>query len=141
MATAERRDPFRSFNFQLEIDGVPLGAFSEASGLTAEGDAVDYREAPTCSSNVRKLVGPAQVHEHHAEARLHAGQIAVGLVQKHRQRQSRPAQRHHHPDERRREQVCAGTPRTPGSTRSKARALRQPATKSRWSRWSSSTKG
>ena len=39
MATAERRDPYRSFNFQLEIDGVPLGAFSEASGLTAEGDA------------------------------------------------------------------------------------------------------
>src|SRR5437016_932865 len=37
MATAERRDPYRTFNFQLEIDGVPLGAFAEASGLTAEG--------------------------------------------------------------------------------------------------------
>ena len=41
MATGDRRDPYRSFNFQLEIDGIPLGAFSEASGLTAEGDAVD----------------------------------------------------------------------------------------------------
>jgi len=57
MATAERRDPYRSFNFQLVIDGVPLGAFSEASGLTADGDAVDYREGTDLQSNVRKLVG------------------------------------------------------------------------------------
>ena len=27
MATGERRDPFRAFNFQLEIDNIPLGAF------------------------------------------------------------------------------------------------------------------
>jgi len=57
MATAERRDPYRTFNFQLEIDGVPLGAFSEASGLTAEGDAVDYREGSDLQQNVRKLTG------------------------------------------------------------------------------------
>jgi len=57
MATAERRDPYRTFNFQLEIDGVPLGAFSEASGLTAEGDAVDYREGTDVQQNVRKLAG------------------------------------------------------------------------------------
>ena len=57
MATAERRDPYRNFNFQLESDGVPLGAFSEASGLTAEGDAVDYREGTDAQSNVRKLPG------------------------------------------------------------------------------------
>jgi phage tail-like protein len=57
MATGERRDPYRSFNFQLEIDGVPLGAFSEVSGLTAEGDAVDYREGVDVQQNVRKLPG------------------------------------------------------------------------------------
>jgi phage tail-like protein len=57
MATADRRDPYRSFNFQLEIDGVPLGAFSEASGFTAEGDAVDYREGTDKQLNVRKLPG------------------------------------------------------------------------------------
>jgi phage tail-like protein len=57
MATAERRDPYRTFNFQLEIDGVPLGAFSEASGLTAEGDSVDYREGTDLQQNVRKLTG------------------------------------------------------------------------------------
>jgi phage tail-like protein len=57
MATGERRDPFRSFNFQLVIDGVPLGAFSEVSGLTAEAKAVDYREGSDHIPNVRKLVG------------------------------------------------------------------------------------
>lgn len=57
MATADRRDPYRAFNFQLEIDGIPLGAFSECSGLTAEGDAVDYREGTDKQPNVRKLVG------------------------------------------------------------------------------------
>lgn len=57
MATGVRNDPYRSFNFQLQIDGIPLGGFSEASGLTAEGDAVDYREGTDMQSNVRKLVG------------------------------------------------------------------------------------
>ncbi|HEY3284045.1 MAG TPA: phage tail protein [Armatimonadota bacterium] len=57
MPTGERRDPYRSFNFQLIIDGVPLGAFSECGGLTAEGDAVDYREGTDLISNVRKLPG------------------------------------------------------------------------------------
>ncbi len=55
--TGERRDPFRTFNFQLQIDNVPLGAFSEVSGLTADGDAVDYREGTDISPNVRKLTG------------------------------------------------------------------------------------
>jgi phage tail-like protein len=50
-------DPYRSFNFELVIDNIPSGAFSEASGLTAEGDAVDYREGTDRQPNVRKLVG------------------------------------------------------------------------------------
>ena len=50
-------DPYRSFNFELVIDNIPTGAFSECSGLTAEGDAVDYREGTDRQANVRKLVG------------------------------------------------------------------------------------
>ena len=57
MATGDRRDPYRAFNFQLEIDGIPLGAFSECSGLTAEVAAVDYREGTDLQPNVRKLTG------------------------------------------------------------------------------------
>ena len=100
MATAERRDPYRSFNFQLEIDGVPLGAFSEASGLTAEGDAVDYREGTDMQQQRAQAGRAAQVHQHHAQARLHAGQVAVAVVRKHRQRPARSPQRHHRAAER-----------------------------------------
>jgi phage tail-like protein len=57
MPTGERRDPFRTFNFQLEIDGVPLGAFSEVSGLSVDGNPVDYREGTDLSPSVRKLPG------------------------------------------------------------------------------------
>ncbi len=57
MATDQRNDPYREFNFVLEIDKVPKGAFSEVGGLTADGDAVDYREGTDLQPNVRKLTG------------------------------------------------------------------------------------
>jgi phage tail-like protein len=57
MATDSRNDPYRAFNFVLEIDNVARGAFSEVGGLTAEGDSVDYREGSDLQSNVRKLMG------------------------------------------------------------------------------------
>ena len=55
MATDQRSDPYRAFNFVLEIDGVPKGAFSEVGGLTAERDSVEYREGTDMQPNVRKL--------------------------------------------------------------------------------------
>lgn len=57
MATDQRNDPYRVYNFVLEVDNLPKGAFTEVSGLTAEGDAVDYREGSDVQQNVRKLVG------------------------------------------------------------------------------------
>ena len=57
MATSERVDPFRAFNFRVEIDNVTVGSFSECSGLTSEGDAVDYREGTDLPLTVRKLPG------------------------------------------------------------------------------------
>lgn len=57
MPTDVRIDPFRGFNFRVEIDGLTVAAFSEVSGLTAEGDPVDYREGTDPVNNVRKLVG------------------------------------------------------------------------------------
>jgi phage tail-like protein len=57
MATSERVDPFRAFNFRVEFDGLTVGSFSECSGLTSEGDAVDYREGTDIPLTVRKLVG------------------------------------------------------------------------------------
>jgi len=55
MPTGERTDPFRAFNFRIEIDGVNVGAFSEVSGLVSEIDAVDYREGTDLQLTVRKL--------------------------------------------------------------------------------------
>ena len=57
MASADPREPFRSFNFHVEIDGVPVGTFSKVSGLTAEGDTIDYRDDTDPRSNERKLTG------------------------------------------------------------------------------------
>jgi phage tail-like protein len=57
MATGARNDPYRGFNFRLEVDGLTIASFSEASGLVAEGDPVDYREGADMVNSVRKLAG------------------------------------------------------------------------------------
>jgi phage tail-like protein len=57
MATDQRNDPYRGYNYMVEIDKVVRGAFSEVGGLTADGDSVDYREGTDMQSNVRKLTG------------------------------------------------------------------------------------
>ncbi|MCX5724215.1 MAG: phage tail protein [Nitrospirae bacterium] len=44
MADRTGSDPYRQFNFLVEVDGVIVGGFSEVSGLTAEVDAGDYRD-------------------------------------------------------------------------------------------------
>jgi phage tail-like protein len=60
-ATGARNDPYRGFNFRVEIDNLPIGAFSEVSGLSTDGDAVDYREGTDRDNLVRKLVGLRKV--------------------------------------------------------------------------------
>lgn len=57
MATGKRTDPYRTFNFRVEIDGLTVGSFSECSGLSTEGDAVEYREGTDVPLTVRKLMG------------------------------------------------------------------------------------
>ena len=57
MGTSVRVDPWRAFNFRVEIEGVTVASFSECSGLTAEGDSVDYREGTDIPLTVRKLPG------------------------------------------------------------------------------------
>lgn len=49
-------DPYRSFNFLVEIDGITEAGFRECSGLDASTDSVDYREG-TDPNHVRKLTG------------------------------------------------------------------------------------
>jgi phage tail-like protein len=48
-----RDDPYKGFNFRVEIDGVPLAAFSEVGGLESETAVIEYRvggEPNTCGS-------------------------------------------------------------------------------------------
>lgn len=56
MATGDRRDPFRSFNFAVEIDGIARAGFRECSGLDASQDPIEYREG-TEGPTARKLPG------------------------------------------------------------------------------------
>ncbi len=56
-SASQRIDPLRSFNFRVEIDSMTVASFSEVSGMTAEGDAVDYREGRDKANAHRKLVG------------------------------------------------------------------------------------
>jgi phage tail-like protein len=55
--TAERNDPYRSYNYLVEIAGAASAGFSEASGLTFDVDPVDYREGTDPQLHVRKLTG------------------------------------------------------------------------------------
>ena len=57
MALGERNDPVPAFNFRVEMQGIDVAAFSEVSGLTAEGDAIEYREGTDMRNTVRKLAG------------------------------------------------------------------------------------
>jgi phage tail-like protein len=54
--TGSRNDPFRGFNFLVEIDDVTVAGFSECGGLTTETDVVEYRTGAE-DITVRKLPG------------------------------------------------------------------------------------
>jgi phage tail-like protein len=52
-----RTDPYKNFNFRVEIDGVAAGQFAEVSGLAAEAEVVEYREGADKVTSSRKLPG------------------------------------------------------------------------------------
>lgn len=56
MANAARVDPYRNFNFKLEIQGITQAGFTDCSGFSASNDPIEYREGGHVSS-ARKLPG------------------------------------------------------------------------------------
>jgi phage tail-like protein len=44
MALATRTDPYLGFHFKVEIQGLVVGGFSEATGLQVEVETEDYQE-------------------------------------------------------------------------------------------------
>lgn len=57
--TGAFQDPYRAYNFKLEIQGVTEGHFTECSGMNARVHAVAYREAGQ-SQVVHRLPGPVE---------------------------------------------------------------------------------
>ena len=53
-ATSSRNDPFASFNFIVEIQGMKAG-FAEVEGLVTETDITEYTEGN--KDMVRKIAG------------------------------------------------------------------------------------
>ncbi len=54
---ANRNDPYRNFNFQVEVNGQSIGDFSEVSGLGMEVEQAEYRSGTDGGNSVRKLTG------------------------------------------------------------------------------------
>ncbi len=57
MPAPQRDDPFKGFNFLVEVDGVARAAFSEVSGLESETAVIEYRAGSEKVNTVRKLPG------------------------------------------------------------------------------------
>src|SRR5213596_3298212 len=56
MPVGARRDPYRSYNFLVEIDGITRAGFRECSGLDATQTPITYREGNE-PLTMRKLPG------------------------------------------------------------------------------------
>lgn len=52
----ERNDPYRNFNFVVEIDGIKLAGFTDCSGFGASTDPIEYREGGK-NTTTHKLPG------------------------------------------------------------------------------------
>lgn len=56
MPTGTRVDPYRNFNFLVEIDGISQARFAECTGFGASNEPIEYREGGE-NRTVRKLPG------------------------------------------------------------------------------------
>lgn len=57
MPTGDRKDPYRGFNFRIEIEKTSVAGFRECGGLSLTADPVEYREGTDVPLHVRKLSG------------------------------------------------------------------------------------
>src|SRR6478672_6675206 len=54
---ATRVDPYKGFNFLVEIDGITQAGFQECSGLDSSTAVVEYRQGDEGVNSSRKLTG------------------------------------------------------------------------------------
>jgi phage tail-like protein len=55
----KRRDPYQSFNFMIEIEGIAAAGFAECSGLSAEVEFFEYREGGV-NDYTHRFAGPTK---------------------------------------------------------------------------------
>lgn len=58
MPAGTRNDPYKNYNFLVEIEGATIAGFSECSGISSEVEIIEYREGG--DFRVRKLPGLAK---------------------------------------------------------------------------------
>ena len=56
MPVGDQKDPYRGYNFLVEIDGITRAGFRECSGLDSTQDPIEYREGNE-GLTARKLPG------------------------------------------------------------------------------------
>lgn len=56
MATGETIDPYKNYNFRVELDGIIRAAFQECSGFDSTIDVIEHREGGE-NTTLRKLPG------------------------------------------------------------------------------------
>lgn len=54
-----QNDPYRSYNFKLELNGLAEGHFTECSGLSVKTESIPYREAGN-HQLIRHIPGPVE---------------------------------------------------------------------------------
>ena len=53
----DHKDPYRSYNFKLELGSIQRAGFRECSGLDSSQDPIDYREGDQGGQTARKIPG------------------------------------------------------------------------------------
>jgi phage tail-like protein len=59
VTAGSRTDPFRGYNFAVEVEGLVAGGFSEVTGLNLELEVQEYREGGV-NGFTHKRAGPAR---------------------------------------------------------------------------------
>ena len=130
-----RVDPYRGFNFLVEIDGITQAGFQECSGLDASTDPVDYREGAD-PKHVRKLTGLNK----YSPITLKRGITDSDELWKWRKTVIDGKVERRNGSivllDEAGERSCAGTSPMPGPRSGRARRSTPPAARWRWRRWS-----
>ena len=121
MANGETVDPYRNFNFPVEIDGITQAGFAECTGLRRRATTRSSTARATDRTTVRKLPGLDEVQQHHAQVGPDGLARALRLVPRHHQGQDRAQERQHRPDRPRR-----ATRRSAGTSSSLAHQVGRP---------------